>query len=50
MLSSSKRHNNTLSPENLTAEHTKRKLLRTEAGKAGSWPEAAPRSALLMAR
>lgn len=50
MLSSSKRHNNALSPENLTAEHTKRKLLRTEAGKAGSWPEAAPRSALLMAR
>lgn len=42
MLNSSKRHNNTLSPENLTAEHTESKLLKTKAGKAGSWPDGEP--------
>ena len=42
MLNSSKRHNNTLNPEEITAEHTKSKLLKTEVGKVGSWPDAEP--------
>lgn len=30
--------------KSLTAEHTKRKLLKIKAAKVGSWPDAAPRS------
>lgn len=44
VLNSSKRHNNTLKPEKLAAEHTQSKLLKTKAGTVGSRPDGEPRS------